>query len=288
MIDPSAVARAGGIRRRTVTMRPIFTTRAQAVTVYRQMRTVVDIWSDAWPAIAAAYVATVAPVTRDSIPEIDAIISATDQNSVRATISFSDWFRAWLAGFDQWHLERFVSSLSYATNVELSAPIISAPTEPDTLEAILRRNVALVRSVSDQTRDKIADAVFRGIQARTEVRTVAKEIAEATSLGRKRAMRIASDQTVKISATLDEQRQKEIGLTKFQWLHSGKVHFRPWHKARDGKVFDWDDPSIRDDKPGFAPFCGCKARGVIEVAEPVRPARERDIDREAQLAVEGR
>ncbi len=48
-------------------------------------------------------------------------------------------------------------------------------------------------------------------------------------------------------------------------MHSRKKHPRKEHVARDGNVYKWTDPAIIDDKPGYAPFCGCRAAFVLEL-----------------------
>jgi uncharacterized protein with gpF-like domain len=132
----------------------------------------------------------------------------------------------------------------------------------------------LIRSVSDDTRAKVSDIVLRGYAARTPLRTVAKEMSEAVEFSRKRALRIASDQNSKLSAGLDRARQEQAGITQFAWHHSLKRHPRPWHQAREGKVYDWDtlhqvdgpDQIEAGDNAGQPPFCGCRTRAVIDLS----------------------
>jgi len=140
---------------------------------------------------------------------------------------------------------------------------------------VIARNVGLVRSVSDETRRRIADAVFRGLQARTPPRTVAKEIAEAVGIGRKRALRIAAHQNVVLSSQLNEERRRQAGITEWIWVHSRKRHPRLEHQERDGNLYT-DDPSkagreyegktIRpapETRPGEEINCGCTSRALL-------------------------
>jgi len=96
---------------------------------------------------------------------------------------------------------------------------------------------------------------------------VAEPRLHVAGLARKRALRVAIDQTVKLSAALDRQRQFELGFDSFRWSHSGKVHYRPEHLARDGKVFSWDSEVAKNDPPGFQPFCGCRAAAYLDPNE---------------------
>ena len=260
--DISEIFTRQGVKRKPGVMRPIFPTAAQETRLTRYYVSVVNVWSEAAATrILPAYARTLSGMVGDTVQDIQYEIAETEGFIVRAILTFRAQFEAALNDFSMWHFKRFVANLKYVTNVDLST--IVDPNVGETLESIMARNVALVRSVSDQTRERIQDIVYRNLQNRTPVREVAKEIAEATGLSRARARRIASDQLVKTSAALDESRMRDIGIDKFKWFHSGKRHFRPHHKARDGKTYAWDDPEIKNDKPGYAPFCGCKAQGVI-------------------------
>ena len=128
---------------------------------------------------------------------------------------------------------------------------------------VLNRNVSLVRDVSDTIRGKIADTVFRGLQARTPVREVAKQMRDVTGLQRARSVRIASDQSVKLSSALDAERMKQAGLEKYEWIHSGKVNAREEHLARAGNIYALGEPA--GDEPGMAIACGCHRGAVLSM-----------------------
>lgn len=259
-----AILRAQG-RKRPLTLRPIQTTQAQAKALQRIYAPTMQVWSvGVRERILPAYARSLATFTGDSPADIEIEIEAVDEEAVRATFSFRELFREWAQSLMVWHVNRIGQQLTYATNVDLTTQLGGAN---ETIEDLLARNTALVRDVSDQARGRIADIVFRGLQQRTPIRDVAKEINDALGLGRARSLRIASDQTVKLSAALDKLRQEQLGFDSFVWRHSGKVHYRPEHLARDGKVFRWDSDVAKEDPPGYAPFCGCKAIAHMELDE---------------------
>lgn len=260
-IDLASLARQSGIRRKTVILREIKPSQSQARGLYQVYRRVVTIWDDGVRnRILPEYSRTLAALATDSVVDLEAIIIAISEYAATVEISLSSW----VTGMVRWHTQRIVSNMRYATNVDLSTIIGTADTAM-TVEEFLARNTALIRAVSDQTRGRVSDIVFRNIGLRTPLRQVAKEIAEATGLARKRAMRIAMDQTQKLSASLDRDRQLQLGMEEFDWDHSGKAHPRPEHVARDKKRYRWDSEVGRTDPPGFAAFCGCKARGVLNL-----------------------
>ena len=264
-IDLITIARRSGFRRNRAVLRPITPTQVQARDLYRVFLPAVIAWENQIrDRLLPEYSRTLTQTTSDSVIDLEAVIRFIEeyvaglvQTEIRTGIS------AWANRMAEWHFARFVAGIKYVTNVDLTT-IMGSSGQEMTLSEFLARNTALIRDVSDQTRGRVADIVFRNAQLRTPLRQVAKELSEATGLARKRALRIAVDQNTKLSASLDRERQLQVGITSFEWDHSGKVHYRPEHLARDHKIFPWSSEVARLDPPGFAPFCGCKARGVLE------------------------
>ena len=264
LIDLKALLRAQG-RKRDLTLRPIATTQAQAKALQRLYAPIMQVWSDGVrDRILPAYAASMATFTGDSPADIEAEIEITEEGAVRAVFDFREFFREWAASLMRWHIDRIGSQLTYATNVELSTQLGGAT---ETLEDALARNTALVRDISDQARGRLSDIVFRGLQQRTPTREVAKELQEALGLGKKRSLRIASDQLNKLSGALDALRGQQLGADGYLWVHSRKLHFRESHKERDGKFFAFGSEVDRNDPPGAAPFCGCVRRIEFDMTE---------------------
>lgn len=268
-VDLRGQARAAG-RRGRVILPQIDPTKAQETDLARLYVAVVRIWAEGVRnRILPAYRRSLAQqaadgLTLDRAGDVEVEIAAVENEAVQAIFTFRGLFQAWADVLQRWHMRRVILSLRYATNVDLTT-LMHPQDVAETIEDVLARNVALIRNVSDQTRGKIADIVFRGLQNRTPAREIASQIREATGFARDRSLRIASDQTTKLAASLDRERQLQLGMTSFEWRHSGKVHYRPEHKARNGRVFRWDGEVGRNDPPGYAPFCGCKAKGVLEL-----------------------
>jgi len=260
-IDLKSILRMHG-RKRALTLRPITTTQAQARALYRLYLPIVQVWQDATSAILRQYERTLAQIVLDSPEDIADEIERASDGAVQVTLDFRALFKEWAEQLMLWHVNRIGQQLTYATNLDLATQLGRADM---TVADFLERNTALIRDVSDQTRARISDIVYRGLTARTPIRDVAKEIAKATGLARDRSLRIASDQTVKLSAALDELRGRELGASGYEWQHSGKLHYRPEHLARDGKYFEFGSEVDRLDPPGYAPFCGCKRRLRFEV-----------------------
>jgi SPP1 gp7 family putative phage head morphogenesis protein len=171
--------------------------------------------------------------------------------------------RDWALRVEKFHRTRWLQAILTPTGVDLST-MIGPEDAARTFESVIEQNVSLIRSVTSEARTKVEGIVFRGFTARTPSREIAKEIREALGTSRARSIRIASDQTAKLSAQLDTERMRQAGITDWRWVHSGKLHFRPEHKRRNGRIYSFAKPP--PDMPGELPFCGCKKAAVLRLA----------------------
>jgi len=251
--------------RRAITFRPIITTQAQAQSLAMIYLSVVKVWQEAIPSILQGY--TVDGLTRDNAGEMQSAIDRAEGEASRLVLTVAPKIRDWAIRVEKWHREKWIGAVKTATNVDLST-VLTALEEQETLSTFLARNAALVKGVSDQARNRISETVFREYQKRTPIRDVAKQLNEATGLGKKRSIRIAQDQTVKLAAALDRDRQTDAGITQFKWRHSGKLHPRETHKARDGIVYSWKAPPA--DLPGELPYCGCRAQAYLPIMDELK------------------
>ena len=265
----SLVRRTRKTRRREIVMRKIVVPATYATDLYASgYRDVVRAWQAAVEPVVAEYGRTLSELTQDSPEQTAAVISGVEQDIAALLVSVRLRLERWTVVIERWHRHRWRGAVLTATGIDLQTLVgpgdMRAP-----LSTAIERNVGLIRSVSDQTRARIGDAVFRGFQARRPASEVAKEIREAVAMSRRRALRIASHQTTVLGETLTEERRREAGISTWQWNHSGKVHYRPEHKARDGKRYDDDATSGAakppDDRPGQLPGCGCGSQAVLDL-----------------------
>ena len=129
--------------------------------------------------------------------------------------------------------------------------------------------VALIKTIPAQHFDEIEVMVQESIKNGSGVGDLVEGLQERYKVTESRAKFIAYDQTQKAFQELNRAEMKEIGIPKWQWIHShGSAHPRPIHQALDGQVFEWENPPIIDDKgtrgfPGQLPRCGCTQRPVL-------------------------
>lgn len=257
---PELVRRANPNRKAPIIMQPIYVTQAQSNELAKIYLRTIKFWREGAARLLETYNPT--PLTVDSPEDTEAVLAGLTAVEVTIIAAASRDIEAWVERIVRWHNNKWTSRVQATTGVTIDA-LIQDQAIRDDLLAALRRNVALVSSVSEQARERIAQAVWNGWSNRTPRAEIAKEINKALGLGRARSLRIAIDQTVKLSGLLDRDRMLEAGIDEFEWRHSGKIHYRPDHKARDGKFFKWSSYIARTDPPSYAPFCGCHARSVI-------------------------
>lgn len=258
MIDLKSAVRP---RRSPIEFPEIVPTKTQADELARIYIKVLRVWRDAGARLVATYDPPPIDTVRDNVSETEAAIASAQAEAGAVVVTLTAEVEGWINRLARWHTNRWRNNVRSKTGVTIDQFLTNAAIEAE-LRASLAWNTSLIRNISDQARDRIANIVWAGWRAGTPRKEIAKQINEAVALGVKRSRRVAVDQATKLSADLDRARALEAGLEDWVWVHSGKVHFRPDHKARDGKEYNWitNRPA---DLPGQLPFCGCKSRALL-------------------------
>jgi SPP1 gp7 family putative phage head morphogenesis protein len=255
--------RARKSRRKSITFRPIIAPATLASNLYASAYApIIAAWGDATPAIMAAYERALAALTTDSPEDLGSSIGQAERQSEGVLVRIRLGLGAWAAAVERWHRGKWRAATLTATGVDIGT-LIGAGDMRGTIGAAIERNVGLVKSVSDQLRQRISQSVFDGLRKRTPAREVAKQIAEAGAMSKRRALNIASDQLTKVSSELASERRREAGIDTWEWVSSHKVNYRPEHQARDGKRYSDEEPPA--DLPGELINCGCVERAVLSL-----------------------
>lgn len=273
----AATRRARNIRRKSALLREVAAPAGLGTDLYRAVYLpVVQLWQEAGERIAAEYARTLAAMTQDSPADVQREIDAADSAFQRLFLTLTPALRTWALRTEQVVRGRWRGAVLSATSVDLGTMVGPADAR-NTLEGYLNWNADLVADISAQAKKRISDAVFSGLTQRKPAREVAKEIREVVGMARARSIRVASDQLNKVANSLAEERRQEAGIDVWQWVHSGKLHPRAQHVARDGLLYT-DNPAHvgkkvdgkmihkapeRGDRPGQQPYCGCRSRGVL-------------------------
>lgn len=154
------------------------------------------------------------------------------------------------------------------------------------LDAKVRDNVALIRSIPEQYFTKVEGDVSRGFVAGRDLESIAKELRHTGEVTTKRAALIARDQSNKLTAQMNSARQRELGISYAYWKHSTvEKDPRPNHlkASRDGWIFDTQVGIDFGDGfvlPGVEINCRCGSRSII-------PAIDEDIGPDDLVPVPG-
>jgi SPP1 gp7 family putative phage head morphogenesis protein len=253
-------------RAKEIVMRPVNVPATMASDLYASAYApIIKAWEAAIPIIMEQYERSLAEVMQDSPADIGSILSGVENEAARIVLTIRLRLRDWAMRVERLHRSKWSATVATATGVQIGTMIGPEGAKVPVASAI-ERNVGLIRSISEQARTRIGQAIFDGIQRRQSAREVAKVLREAVGMGRKRALNVASDQMVKLASALNEERRREVGIDTFEWVHSGKAHPRPEHKARNGRRYS--DDEAPDDMPGELPFCGCTSRAVLSLEGP--------------------
>jgi uncharacterized protein with gpF-like domain len=268
--------RVNNPRRSAIVIRDMVPPATLATNLYLSAyKPMVDLWGRRADAIAVEYARTLAAMTTDSPADLQAQLDAAQSETERLIILLNAAVSDWAVSTEKWQREKWRAAVLSATGVDLQT-VLGAGDVRQTLETSIRWNVSLVRNVSDQARQRIEAAVFSGLHQNAPAADVAREIRDAVGMARDRSRRIAADQLSKLTSALADERRRDAGIDVWKWKHSGKLHPRKWHRARDGHLYGEGDmpghevggqivdaPPAADDLPGRPPFCGCRSQAVL-------------------------
>lgn len=145
------------------------------------------------------------------------------------------------------------------------------------LDAFLRENVKLIKSLAGDYVEQVEQIVRRGVQTGDRANVMREKIQARWGVTRSRAMLIARDQTNKLHGALTRVRQTSLGIEKYIWRTSRDERVRESHLVKEGKVFSWDDPPADTGHPGQDYQCRCTAEPYIEEEPPPKENRQKVI-----------
>lgn len=189
----------------------------------------------------------------------------------------------WLARFSDLSAnlaEYFATSARERTDAQLkdilwrggmSVKFQLTPAVREVLPAIVKENVALIRSIPEQYLGKVEGAVMRSVTAGRDLATLTQELQEQHGVTRRRAKTISLDQNNKATGAIARARYIDMGIAKAIWCHShAGFEPRPTHLANDKQEYDvvegWFDPDPkvrRHIHPGELIRCRCFSRPVL-------------------------
>lgn len=142
-------------------------------------------------------------------------------------------------------------------------PFLAEPELGAILTDFAAENVALIKSVPNTLFDAIEKRVVAGVRTGDRWETVAADMVSRFNVAESSARLIARDQVGKLYSAVNEQHQRDLGLTRYIWRTSNDDRVRPEHEEREGEEFTWDTPP-EDGNPGEAINCRCYAEPIFD------------------------
>ena len=134
----------------------------------------------------------------------------------------------------------------------------------------ITENVDLIKTMSEKHKDEL----FHKFQAQLvdnpfDREEITKFLREGNRSAGYNLRRICRDQNNKMIGQLNEIRQTEIGVQKYEWSTSRDIRVRPTHRANEEKVFSWDDPPATG-HPGAEIQCRCVSLALLSTTDVQR------------------
>jgi SPP1 gp7 family putative phage head morphogenesis protein len=160
-------------------------------------------------------------------------------------------------------LKQASGGLSLKTN-------ITTPGMREMWKGAVAENVSLIKTIADEYLGKVERDMFRAITTGNGLADMIPALEKYEGYSHRKAELVALDQTRKVYSQTNRDRLVAVGVTKFEWIHSGGgSHPRVQHEEWDGQVFSFDDLPVDEDfgpvLPGQAINCKCSSRPVIEI-----------------------
>lgn len=155
------------------------------------------------------------------------------------------------------HLERvkdktegqFVNEFERQTGVK---PIPAQINVDDFVDESIARNVNLIKTIPSRHFSDIDNLVRDAVSKGELSATLKKKIQEVSKASRNRARLIARDQIGKLTANIEEARQRKVGVIEYIWRTSQDSRVRSFsnsngysdHKRLEGIIIQWNDPPV--------------------------------------------
>lgn len=263
---PDAARRAPGKQPKTLdAIRP---NAGLAVAYQRKLETLVDDMQGSllyW--LKSTYRANTPEMAADALPadelnrRMRELSRRWQRNFNRGSGELAAWFARSSADRTDQALHAALARAGFAVRFTLSDGA------RDVIKATTFENVSLIKSIAQQHLAEVEGIVMRSVSQGRNLKALTDELQLRYEITRRRATRIAHDQTNKASASIQRTRQRELGVTEAIWKHSrGGTHPRESHVAYDGKRYDINEGALIDGKriwPGTEIWCRCYSKAVL-------------------------
>lgn len=140
----------------------------------------------------------------------------------------------------------------------------------EAIEQWISDNVDLIVTIPNDALDHLKKVVYESYMSGKPVTAIVKDIQKSYGTTKSHARLIARDQIGKLNSQITRYQQQSCGVNLYQWSTVKDSRVRDSHRALEGKIFDWDNPPIVDNRgrrchPGEDYQCRCSARPVLDL-----------------------
>lgn len=144
---------------------------------------------------------------------------------------------------------QFTRNFKNAFDIDLSS-IIEKEVLGDTLSIAIQQNVDLITSIKNDFINDIGSNVFTNYKKGFRHSELINEIRARGNVSYSRAKLIARDQTAKINADFEEERNKKLGFDIYKWKGTGDERERDSHMVLNNMLCKYSDPTVYSDDEG--------------------------------------
>lgn len=144
---------------------------------------------------------------------------------------------------------QFARNFKNAFDIDLSN-IIEKEILGDTLAVAIQQNVELITSIKNDFINDIGSNVFTNYKKGFRHGELINEIRTRGNVSYSRAKLIARDQTAKINADFEEERNKKLGFDIYKWKGTGDARERDSHRVLNNMLCKYSDPTVYSDDEG--------------------------------------
>lgn len=187
--------------------------------------------------------------------------------------------RQWFKRFSEeskklaWYFSKDVQDRSDYTLKRIlkdhSVKFVQTAAMKDVLQATVKQNVSLIKSIPQKYLTEVEGLVMRSVQTGRDLKGLTDDIELLYDVTRNRAALIAQHQNNSATSAMTRARQVSLGIKEGTWLHShaGKKP-RPTHKKMNGRKFKlsegmYDSHEQRRVMPGELIHCRCTWRPIL-------------------------
>ena len=163
------------------------------------------------------------------------------------------------------HTDKWKASVRSALGVDVST-VVRQEDLSDYLQTAVRRNAALIQSLSADTIARVERATYDAVLQGKTVKDLRSQLTHEFGVLDSRAKLIARDQVSSLTADLNEIRHRQAGIDRYIWSTSNDERVRPRHQELDGKEYEYGKPTGAEDglPPGRPINCRCVAQPIVE------------------------